>query len=73
MDSLDRLAELLKHTPFDIVEQEIYNADLGGSYTFNRMNPENEWRVSPEFEYIIIRHGWSVEEFNKEYQRKYDE
>jgi len=72
MSDIDRTYERLLRTPFKQVVQEIYNADPMGSYTFNRMNPEEIWRVSPCYEYICINHGWNVDDFNKQVQEEFN-
>jgi len=65
--------ERLLRTKFEIVAEEIYVADPYGSYTFSRMNADNEWRVSPSFHYIVLKHNWTIEDFNIEVGRRYDE
>ena len=72
MDSLDRLADALKRTPYETVLKKVYEEDKGSSYTFSKFNSENLWEVHHSLEHIVTSNGWSVDDFNKEFQRRYD-
>lgn len=71
-DSTDKLAEVLRQVPFRDLETKIYSLDPHGSYTFNKMGPDSKWRVTPGLEYVLDGTGWTVEEFNKELHKRYD-
>jgi len=73
MDDIDRTYEALIRTPFQTVVQEIYDADPWGSYTFNKLNSDQVWRVSSSFEDICIKHGWTLDEFNKQVDKHFNE
>ncbi len=54
----------LKRTRIDKVINLIYAADPHGSFTFNTMNDDRKWKVNNGFDDIIVKEGWSVDEFN---------
>lgn len=67
MDSIDRLAEKLKREPIEDVIRKCYEYDgKSSSYTFTKMNSENEWHVAYHLEWVVKQSGWTVDEFNKE-------
>lgn len=69
----DRTYEALIRTPFKQVVNEIYANDPFGSTTFNCMNSDRIWRVQRAFEHIVVRNGWSVDEFNKQVHKEFNE
>ena len=72
MNDIDKTYDALMRTSFKTVVNQIYDADKHGSYTFNRMNAEGIWKVSESFEYICIRNGWTVENFNEVLNREFN-
>jgi hypothetical protein len=72
MKTPDDTYNALIRTSFSEVVNLIYADDPNGSYTFNRMNADKKWRVQSCYEYIVVKEGWKVKDFNNELQKYYD-
>lgn len=76
MDDEERTINVLKRQcSYKELVDIIYEEDPNGSFTFNSMNSDREWRLAPYMNYVVLEMGWTIEDFNtevkKDYERRY--
>jgi hypothetical protein len=71
MKTPDDTYNALKRTDFHKLTEMILALDPYGSYTFNCMNADKKWRVQSSYNYVVVREGWTVEEFNEALHHHY--